>query len=151
MDKAGTFKIIGNVDLMTRNRRTGKVIEKKTIPNIICNAGLVVLAKLLNGVTSQAFSAIAIGTDNTTANASDTTLGAEVQRATAEVSYEADYKALFSYEFTFVSSATIWEVGLFDALTEGNMLNHAIDSLGIGVDSDINLTVDITITGSAGS
>ena len=144
--RSGTFKIEYNVDMMTLDKRTRKVKDKSSIKNTIVNSGLEILAKLLGGITTTSFSAIAIGTDNTTATSSDTALGSEYTRASADIAYEADYKAVFSYEFSFTESTTIYEVGIFDnAVSGGNMLNHAIDA-GKAVDSDTSLTVDVTIT-----
>lgn len=150
--KAGTFSIQYNVDMMAIDRRTRDIKDRRTFKNLITNKGLEIMAKLLNGVTTTAFSAIAIGTDNTTANAGDTTLTSEVQRGLADLVYEADYKARFTLEFTFPSGMTIYECGIFDDITTGgNMLNHAIADPGIAVDEDTNLTVDIRMTVAEGS
>lgn len=145
--KAGTFTIQDNVDILLIDRKTRKVKSRRTLKNLIVNSGLEVLAKLLNGVTTASFSAIAIGTDNTTVNASDTTLGSETQRAEATLAYEASYKATFSHEFSFPSSMTIYELGIFNNnVSGGDMLNHAVEDAGIGVDEDTNLLVEVDIT-----
>lgn len=147
--KAGTFKVEENIELITSDHWTGEVKERSVVKNAIVNSGLERIAKLLNNESSTYYRAIAIGTDNTAVTNSDTTLGTEVARETATLSYEADYKAKFSHKFTFGSgeSYTITEVGVFDSATASGstMLNRALDA-GKSVDSDTDLTVTVTIT-----
>jgi len=148
--KAGTFKLGYNIELITTDHYTGKVIDRSEISNLIVNTGLEAIVKLLNGVSSTYMRAIAIGTSSTAASASQTALVTEVDRGLATLTYESDYKAKFSKTFTFISgeSYTITEVAVLDNVTSGGvMLNRAIDA-GKAVDVDTDLTVNVTITAS---
>jgi len=147
--KAGTFKLSYNIELITSDHYTGEIIDRSEIKNLIVNTGLERVAKLLNGVSSTYLRAIAIGTDDTAVTNADTELGTEVARELATLTYESDYKAKFSKLFTFGSgeSYTIKEVGVFDsAVASGSvMFNRALDA-GKSVDSDTDLTVNVTVT-----
>lgn len=148
--KAGRLGFEWNIELITSDHNTGKIKERTVVHNTIVNSGLERIAKLINGVSSSYFLAIAIGTDNTAVQNTDTELGTEVARATATtLTYESDYKAKFSKKFTFSSgeSYTIREIGVFDSATASGstMLNRALDA-GKSVDSDTDLTVNVTIT-----
>ena len=148
--KAGTFKLDYNIELIRINNITGEEIDRSEIKNTIVNTGLQRVVELLNGVSSTYMRGIAIGTDNTAVDPTDTALGVEVARELATLTYEAGYKAKFAKLFTFTSgeSYTITEVGVFDNETSGGvMLNRALDA-GKAVDVDTDLTVNVTITAS---
>jgi len=139
-----------NIELVTTDHFTGEVKDKSFIHNDIVNAGIEQIMKMFNNVDGTYFRAIAIGTDDTAVSGTQTTLVAEVERELATLSYEADYKAKFVKVFTFGSgvSYTIKEVGIFNNSTSGGaMFNRAID-VGKAVDTNTDLTVTITITGS---
>ena len=147
--KAGFVGFEYNIELITSDHYTGEIKERTVVHNSIVNSGLERIAKLINGVSSTNFLAIAIGTGDTAVDFTDTALVTEVARAEATtLTYEADYKSKFSKLFTFGSgvSYTIKEVGVFDNSSSGGvMLNRALDA-GKAVDSDTDLTVTITIT-----
>ena len=148
--RAGTFKLECNIELVTTDHYTGEVKDRSEIKNDIVNVGLEEIAKLLNGVDTTYFRAIAIGTGDTAVSSSQTALVTEVARESATLSYEADYKAKFVKVFTFGSgvSYTIKEVGIFNISTSGGvMFNRAIDA-GKAVDANTDLTATITITAS---
>ena len=146
---AGTFKLEYNIELILTDHNTGEILDRSEIKNAIVNTGLERVAKLLNGVSSTYMRAIAIGTGNTAVTNSDTELDVEVTRELATLTYESDYKAKFSKLLTFGSgeSYTIKEVGIFDSavLTGSVMFNRALDA-GKAVDSDTDLTVNVTVT-----
>jgi hypothetical protein len=143
--EAGKFELSYNIELIRTDHWTGELIDRSEIHNIIVNTGLERIAKLLNGESVVPFTHIAIGTDDTVASATDTALVAQVASAEATASYEADYKAKWSHLFTFGSgeSYTIEEIGIFAGTT---MLNRAIATEGKVVDSDTDLTVNVTVT-----
>lgn len=147
--KAGVTGLSWNIELVTSDHYTGKIIEKTKVHNTIVDTGLERTAKLLGGISTTPFIAIAIGTGDTAVTTSDTALETEVARAEASTAtYEASFKMKWSHKFTFGSgeSFTITEVGVFDNATSGGaMLNRALDA-GKAVDADTDLTVTITIT-----
>lgn len=99
------------------------------------NVGLVDLAKIVNGVDSVApFTYMAVGSDNTAENATQTDLIAEITtcgvgRAAATCTYEANYKSKWVHTFQASGcSVTIWEVAVFNASSNGTPLfRHVFD------------------------
>ena len=71
-----TVKLTGTFTM--RQFRDGKVIREFTRENLIVNAGKALAAGLLNGVSSGAFTYIALGTSATAPAATDVGLGAEI-------------------------------------------------------------------------
>ena len=147
--KAGTFTLKENWNIKTVDKLTGKILQEEDKCNLIVNDGLERVAKLLNGVSSTYFRAIAIGTGTTGAINSDTSLETEYTRALAILSYEADYKAKFSKTFEFGSGVAedITEAGLFDSATvSGSIMLARTTFSAKSVSADVDLIITATIT-----
>lgn len=142
-----TLKLKGNV-IIERRRGDGTVIDRLELKNLIVNTGKERVAKLLNNVSATYFRAIAIGTGVTAPVVGNTTLGTEITRALATLSYEASYKAVFEKTFQFSSgeSYSITEAGLFDNATAGGAMLNRFTFPARAVDADTDLYVKITIT-----
>ena len=141
------FKLKGIWELKTVDVITGKVLETETVENLIVNTGLERVAKLLNGVSSTYFRAIAVGTGTTGAASGNTSLETEVTRATATLSYEASYKAKFVYTFSFGSNYAITEAGLFDSATvSGSVMLNRTTFTAKNVSATVQLIATVTIT-----
>ena len=130
-------------EISTVDLRTNKVIDKEVKENMIVNTGLERIAKLLNGVNTTYFDFIAIGSDNTAVQETDTALGAEVDRKQATTAYETDYKATLEALFLFDAPNVIREAGGFSS--DNVMLNRVIFS-DKNVDENTGLYVKFTIT-----
>ena len=141
------FKLKGVWNFKTVDRATGKILQEETKENTIVNTGLERVAKLLNGVSSTYFRAIAVGTGTTGAASGDTELETEVTRATATLSYEASYKAKFVYTFTFDGDYAITEAGLFDSATvSGSVMLNRTTFAAKNVSTTVDLIATVTIT-----
>jgi hypothetical protein len=141
------FKLKGEWTLSRVNKETGKILDTEVIHNIIVNTGKESVAKLLNGVSSTYFRAIAVGTGVTGALVGNTSLETEVTRAAATLSYEASYKAKFVYTFSFGGDYAITEVGLFDSATvSGSTMLNRITFAAKNVSTVIQLIATATIT-----
>ena len=131
------------------DNETGEILSIDEIKNTIIDDGLERLARLINGNNTTYFRAIAIGTDNTAVQDTDTALGSEYDRELATLTYVADNKAKFTYTFTFASgvSETIYEAGIFDSttFTGSTMLARVVTSAKT-INSDISLIVEAEIT-----
>lgn len=97
----------------------------------ITNTGLEFMAKLINGVASNEFTYIALGTDPTAENSADTALGAEnttngSARKQATCTYISPGTASWNALFSFTGSVTVREIGIFDAPTGGNLLYRRV-------------------------
>ena len=135
-----------NVFWTVRNKFTNEILEEGAVHNTVVDNGLEQLEKLANGVSSDYFDDIAIGTDDTAITNSDSALGAEFDKELATLSH-TDNKAKWTKTFSFGSgvSETIEEIGVFNGASV--MLNHALTG-GIAVDSTKTLTVTVTLNGT---
>ena len=141
------FKLKGEWTLSRVNKETGEILDTEVIHNIIVNTGKERVAKLLNGVSSTYFRAIAVGTGATGALAGNTALETEVTRSAATLTYEASYKAKFEYTFTFGSTYAITEAGLFDSATvSGSTMLNRTTFAAKNVSTVIQLIATATIT-----
>ncbi len=118
----------------------------------ITNAGLEHAAGLLVQDTAEGtyttFRALAVGTDTTAADASDTSLNAEIQRGDATESVttvNGTFASELVYTFSFSASHAVTEYGTFnDAASGGKMLNRIVDSaVNVNDGDEIELTMDI--------
>jgi len=129
------------------DRKTGRVLDSETVENTVVNTGKERVAKLLNGESTDVFKYIAIGTDATAVQVTDTALIAENTRALGTTGYVADYKATVTKTFEFLSAYSIVEAGLFDSLTvSGSVMFDRFTFTAKEVDTDTDLEVTITIT-----
>lgn len=149
--KAGTFTLLENWKIQTVDKLTGKILQEEEKCNLIVNDGLEIVAKLLNGVSSTYFRAIAIGTGTTAPTNTDTELEIEYTRALATLSYEASYKAKFAKTFSFATGVAedITEAGIFDSdtVSGSSMLARAtFTPKSISVDIDLIVTAEITVS-----
>jgi hypothetical protein len=113
------------------HRRGGEVIDRRVIKNLVVNAGKAAAAGLLNGVITNFFEHIAIGTGAVAPAAGDTALGAEIttgggarapgtaSRVTTTV---ANDTAQIVLTFNFTASFAVTESGVFDSISAGTML-----------------------------
>jgi len=131
---------------------TGKTTKITKVHNLIVNSGLEQVAKII-GKLSTGFDYLAIGTDNTSPTNSDVSLGTEVEREQASVSYVADYKVKFDKTFSVGSgvSHTVVEAGIFDSATESGsiMLNRlTFDAHVLNSDNPLQVIITITVSRS---
>jgi len=112
-EKREEIKLKGEIEITHRDK-DGKVIEKEIVKNLIVNKGKEFAAKLLNGVVTNFFDYLQIGTGTTGPTVTNTALETYYSEGAAACSYEADYKARLSYTFGFSESVTITESGVFD-------------------------------------
>jgi len=128
--------IAGQVNLQVK--RGGKIVEDITINNGITNAGFAALAGLAgNTGTINPFTYIAVGTSSTAFSAAQTALIGEIStaglsRASATVSRVTTTQTNDTLQlvktFTLSGSATVEEVGAFNASSSGTMLGRVLTS-----------------------
>jgi hypothetical protein len=143
------FKLKGQALIQERDSATGKVLSEEIVDNLIVNAGLARVARLLGGVSTDYYTHIAIGTGTTAATTGDTALETEYTRSAATIAYEASYKCKFEKTFTVGSgvSESITECGLTDdAVVSGSVLLDRFVFSAKTLDASTNLLIRITIT-----
>lgn len=115
--------------------RDGRVIERRTVKNLVTSAGKAALAGLLNGVVTDFFEYLAIGTGTTAAAAGDTALQTEITtnggaraaatctRVTTTVTNDT---AQLEYTWTFSGSFAVTELGILSANSGGTLLARSV-------------------------
>jgi len=116
---------------------TGDFGYSKTVSNLVTDAGKAAVAGLINGVITDYFDYIALGTGTTAAAAGDTTLQTETSasglaraastnsRTTTDVSNDT---ARLTKTFTAGASVAITEAGVFSASSSGTLLSRQVFS-----------------------
>ncbi|MEM0142672.1 MAG: hypothetical protein QXL94_01760 [Candidatus Parvarchaeum sp.] len=112
--------------------------------NLIVESGIAQVVKLLNGATSTSFHYMAVGSSNSPPAVTQTELVsqiaiAETTNAIGTTDYSGD-TAVFTASFSFSTTNSVSEVGLFTASSGGIMLNRSV----IGT-VNVNSATDVTI------
>lgn len=137
-------KLVGRIHFSHRDSE-GRVIEEFETPNTITNNGLAQTAGLINGVVTNFFEYIAIGTGTTAAAASDTALEEEATRSSATTisrvtTTETNDTAQWVETFNFNAGSAITESGILDSAASGTLLCRQVFS-AINVASGDSLQV----------
>lgn len=147
MLKSETTKATGKVNIVVKDEN-GKLKEEFTVPNLVVTTGLNFIASRMEGVDDAVMSHMAVGTDNTTAAASDTTLGAEVAGARVALTDGLATGGDMVYTATFpagTGTAALTEAGIFNASSAGTMLCRTVFAV-INKGAADTMTVTWTIT-----
>ena len=131
--------------------RKGKLIEEIETPNVIVAAGMAQVAGLINGVVTDYFDYIAIGTGTTSASTADTSLEAETHRGSATTSRvtttHSNDTAQLVHTFDFTDSYAITESGVFDASSGGNMLcRQTFSAINVASGDSLQVTWKIQVS-----
>lgn len=125
--------LTGEFELL--HRRDGQVIDRRHVKNLVVDAGKAAVAGLINGVITNFFEHIAIGTGTVAAAAGDTALGAEIttgggaraagttSRVTTTVTNDT---AQVVFTFAFTASFAVTEAGLLDSISAGTLLARQV-------------------------
>jgi hypothetical protein len=139
------IKVTGNLNVVLMDSK-GIVKETRTIPNLVVTVGKNFIASRMKDATATAMSQMAVGTNNTSPVAGDTTLGTELARvvltsttvSTNNVAYVASYPA-------GTGTGALVEAGLFNAGTAGTMLARTTYAV-INKGASDSLTITWTVT-----
>lgn len=141
-----------NITIKTINNVTGQIKETREIHNIIVTTGKSRVAQLLNGVSTNFFEYIGIGTGTTSEVVGDTALESEVVRSLATTSEDPSGTTKWTKVFTFSSgeSYSITETGIFDqAVSSGSVMfnRSTFTALPVDVDTDLSMIME-TVCGN---
>lgn len=136
-----------NINIKAIDNITGKVKDEVDIHNLVVTTGKSRIAQLINGVSTNFFEYIGIGTGTTSPVVGDTDLEAETTRALATTDESVSGTARWVKVFTFSSgeSYAITETGIFDGSASGATLMNRSTFSAINVDVDTDLSITITI------
>jgi len=122
------------------------------VPNTIMNAGLAEVSGLiLSDIGGNAFDYIAIGTDATAPNATQSALIAEVYRGAGTGSQETDSvsddTARLTTSIAITSSVTLQEAGVFNSSSAGDVLARTTFSATTASSGDsVNIGYDVVFS-----
>ncbi len=140
-------------ELTMRHFRKGVLIDEDSdVIDLVPNIGLEMIAKLINGVTTNFFEYAAIGIGVIAPANGDTALGSEIvtgggERAASTPSYEASYIAKWIHTFNFTASFAVTEAGILDAVTVGNLLmRHTFTVKNVEDGDSIEFTWKLTMS-----
>lgn len=148
MRKKGEFFFEYNAVIESIDKATGAVTKRITIHNLVVNNGLNLVRNWMAGDAVNNPQAIAVGTDATSAQNSDTALGTEVLRYAATITKPENYKVRYAKTFSVGSgvSHAIKEVGIFDSAVASSSTMLARLNCDNTLDADTDLSVTITYT-----
>ena len=134
-DLAVAPRLRGEVDLDANVRiehwRGGHLLDVREGHNLITDAGKAGVAGLINGISTNFFESIAIGTGTVAAAVGDTALGAEITTAggargagttSQQTTTVTNDTAQVQLLFTFTGSFAVTESGLLNVPTTGGTL-----------------------------
>lgn len=142
-----TLAIRGFVDIELQDA-AGRVKETRHVPNLVVTAGKVVIAERLGTAspTKAVMSHMAVGTNNTAANASDTTLNTELARVALTSGTPSTNTVVYIATFgAGTGTGTLVEAGLFNHASTGDMLCRTVFS-SIAKAAGDSLTITWTLT-----
>jgi len=146
MIKKDSSKVTGMVNVVVRDEITGAIKQEFTVPNLVVDTGLDFIASRMKDTTDAAMSHMAVGTNNTAANAADTTLGTELARQALASTTVTDNS--IAYVATFAAgtgTGALTEAGLFNDPTTGTMLCRTVFAV-INKGAADSMTVTWTVT-----
>lgn len=130
----------------------GNIKEEQRCTNLIVDDGLSAIAgAAIDGVSQPEFGHIAVGTDDTAPSSSQSGLVSEDKRSSGTGSLttkniSGDTAELVA-TFSFSSSKTIEELGVFDSASGGTMLSRSNGiSQPVSDGDNLNITFELTIS-----
>lgn len=125
----------------------GQLVEERDVNNLVVAVGKSVIASRLIGNTLPVFSHMAIGSSNTAATTSQTTLGTELGRVA--ISTTSRTNNTVSYIATFpagTGTGALTEAGIFNNGVSGNMLCRTnFNAITKGAGDSVVITWNVTI------
>ena len=144
-----TMKATGMVDIIIRDA-DGRIKYERHVPNLVVDAGLDYIASRMKDATATAMSHMEVGTDNTSAAAGDTALGAAVGSSRTALTSTTVTNNAVAYVCTFAAgtgTGALTEAGIFNASSAGDMLCRTVFSvINKGASDSMTITWTITIS-----
>lgn len=145
MIKKDSSKVTGSVNVVVRGE-DGAVKQEFTVPNLVVDSGLAFIASRMKDTTDTAMSHMAVGTDNTAADAGDTTLGTEIARVALTSTTVTDNAVAYVASYPAgTGTGALTEAGIFNDVTAGTMLCRTVFAV-INKGAADSMTVTWTVT-----
>jgi hypothetical protein len=143
---AEQIKVTGQVSIVITDK-DGQIKDQREIKNLVVTTGKEFIAARMVG-TPTAMSHMALGSNNTAADAGDTALGAELGRVS--LASAAASGAVVTYTASFpagTATGAVVEAGVFNADSSGTMLCRTVFAVvNKGADDAMSVTWAITVS-----
>jgi hypothetical protein len=143
---AEQIKVTGQVSIVITGK-DGQVKDQREIKNLVVTSGKEFIAARMVG-TPTAMSHMALGSNNTAADAGDTALGTELGRVS--LASAAASGAVVTYTASFpagTATGAVVEAGVFNAGSSGTMLCRTVFAVvNKGADDAMSVTWAITVS-----
>lgn len=145
MIKKDSSKVTGSVNVVVRGE-DGAVKQEFTVPNLVVDSGLAFIASRMKDTSDAVMSHMAVGTDNTAADAGDTTLGTEIARVALTSTTVTDNAVAYVASYPAgTGTGALTEAGIFNDVTAGTMLCRTVFAV-INKGAADSMTVTWTVT-----
>lgn len=138
------FKIKGKLNIIVKDK-DGNIKLNFTTNNLVVNSGFSFIASRMEGTSSNVMSHMAVGTDNTAATLSQTSLIAEVERSSLSSTTVNQSDITYIATFDPSSEFDLYEAGIFNASSGGTMLCRTTFPL-ITKTAEDTITINWTIS-----
>lgn len=144
------LKPTGQLNIVVRGK-DGQIKSDRTETNLVVTTGLnYIAARMTDTSIPTDMSHMAVGTDNTAADAGDTTLGTELARVALTGGEGAPSTNTIVYTATFpagTGTGALTEAAVLNAASSGTMLCRTVFStVNKGADDSVTITWTITIS-----
>jgi len=143
---AEQIKVTGQVSIVITDK-DGQIKDQREIKNLVVTTGKEFIAARMVG-TPTAMSHMALGSNNTAADAGDTALGTELGRVS--LASAAASGAVVTYTASFpagTATGAVVEAGVFNAGSSGTMLCRTVFAVvNKGADDAMSVTWAITVS-----
>ena len=145
MIKKDSSKVTGSVNVVVRGE-DGAVKQEFTVPNLVVDSGLAFIASRMKDTSDAVMSHMAVGTDNTAADAGDTTLGTEIARVALTSTTVTDNAVAYVASYPAgTGTGALTEAGIFNDVAAGTMLCRTVFAV-INKGAADSMTVTWTVT-----
>jgi len=147
MNRNETMKIRGEVRIIIRDKKTGKVLSDKTLKNVITDGGINVFTNRMANAWAMAYWCLELGIGTGTPSSSDTDLfnPIETTRKTGSRSKVGNNQIQYYVRYMpeEANGLTYTELGIFENcnadLSGGTLINHLM------IEPEIEKTSDILV------
>jgi len=145
-----SVKLVGNLKIVKKDK-DGKVVETKSVPNLVVNVGKAFIAsKLVNNPSSNVPSSMALGSSGTTPAGSDTTLGSELGRVKDGNFSNTISSNAITFTGVFgggVATGSVQEAAIFESPDSGGIMlcRTTFSAITKGGSDSITVTWNVTI------
>ena len=145
-----SVKLVGNLKIVKKDK-DDKIVETRTVPNLVVNAGKAYIAsKLVNNPSSNVPQSMALGSDGTTPAGSQTALLSELGRVKDGNFSNTISSNAITFTGVFgggVATGSVQEAAIFESPDSGGIMlcRTTFSSITKGASDSLTVTWNVTI------